>query len=278
MATKYSDNDENQHNQRFSDIAGESCQILTPIQGYEKQPLVSLEEAIEPIVSFVPDVERMAFIAKQKCKTPPSNNLSIDESASIILYSMDWEPQEQCLYYVLNQTLRSEKRKKLKPWFLYLKLILTALSHLPSTKRFVFRGIKCDMRKDYPEGETIYWWGFSSCTTKAGVLQNEDYLGSSGKRTMFTIECFSGKDIRQHSNFRDEAEILLPPGRQFQVVSYLEQGQDFYLIQLKETEPMYTLLEPVSHDVSRSILRQFQSLFIIEYSRNSTNFGIFQQV
>lgn len=38
MATKYSDNDENQ---RFSDLADESCQILTPIQGYEEQPVVS---------------------------------------------------------------------------------------------------------------------------------------------------------------------------------------------------------------------------------------------
>ena len=114
MATKYSDNDENQHNQRFSDIAGESCQILTPILGYEKQPLVSLEEAVEPIVSFVPEVKRMAFVAKRKCQKTPSNNLSIDESASIILYSMDWEPQEQCLYHVLNKTLRCKKSKTIK--------------------------------------------------------------------------------------------------------------------------------------------------------------------
>jgi hypothetical protein len=126
------------------------------------------------------------------------------------------------------------------------------------------------MRKDYPEGETIYWWGFSSCTTKAGVLKNEDYLGSSGKRTMFTIECFSGKDIRQHSNFRDEDEIILPPGRQFEVVSCLEQGNDFYLIQLKETEPDYPLLEPVSQEVSRSILHQFKSLFIRMLMKTTT--------
>jgi hypothetical protein len=159
---------------------------------------------------------------------------------------MDWEPQEQCLYYVLNQTLRAEQRKKLKPWFLYLKLILTALSRLSSVNRFIFRGIKGDMRKDYPEGKIIYWWGFSSCTSTMGVLKNEDYLGSSGPRTMFTIECFSGKDIRQHSHFQNEAEILLPPGRQFEVVSCLDQGNDLYAIQLKEIEPAFPLLEPIS--------------------------------
>jgi hypothetical protein len=220
----------------------------------------------------------MAFIAKQKCKKSPSNSLSIDESASIILYSMDWEPQEQCLYYVLNQTLRAKNRKQLIPWFLYLKLILTSLSHLPSSHRVVFRGIKCDIRKDYPEGETIYWWGFSSCTATIKVLENEQFLGSSGARTMFMIESFSGKDIRQHSDFQNEDEILLLPGRQFEVVSCLQQGKDLYLIHLRETKPNYPLLGSGSHDVSRSILRQFQSLFIIEYSRNSTNFGIFRQV
>jgi hypothetical protein len=246
MAAKYSSNDENQHNQRLLDIDRESCEMLMPIQGYEKQPLVSLEEAVEPILSLVPDVKRMAFVAKMKCKKVPANNLSKDESASILLYSMEWEPQEQSLYYVLNQTLRSENRKKLKPWFLYLKLVLTALFHLPASNRFVFRGIKCDMRKDYPEGETIYWWGFSSCTSNAGVLSNEDYLGVSGPRTMFAIECFSGKDIRQHSHFQEEAEILLPPGRQFEVVACLNQGNNLYFIQLKEIEPAYPLLEPVS--------------------------------
>jgi hypothetical protein len=254
MATKYSDNDENQHNQRFSDIAGESCQFLTPILGYEKQPLVSLEEAVEPIVLFVPEVKRMAYAAKKKCQKTPANGLTIDESASIILYSLDWEPQEECLYHVLNKTLRMKNRKQLIPWFRYLKLILTALSHLPSNHHVVFRGVKCDIRKDYPKGETIYWWGFSSCTATMDVLQNEQFLGSSGKRTMFMIECFSGKDVRQHSDFQNEDEILLLPGREFQVIACLEQGKDLYLIHLRETKPDYPLLESDSYDVRRTIL------------------------
>ena len=89
------------------------------------------------------------------------------------------------------------------------------------------------------------------------VLQNEEFLGSSGKRTMFTIECFSGKDIRQHSDFQNEDEILLLPGRQFEVVSCLQQGKDLYLIHLRETKPDYPLLESDSYDVRRSILLQF---------------------
>jgi hypothetical protein len=247
MASKYSnDDDQLQHYQRFSDFATEPCTMLMPIQGYEKKPLVSLEEAVEPIVSVVPDVKRMAYVAKTRCKKIPANDLSLDESASLMLYSMEWEPHEECLYVVLNATLRSENRKKLIPWFLFLKLVLTAFARLPSSHRFVYRGIRRDVSKDYPKGETIIWWGFSSCTSTLDVLENDQFLGSTGTRTFITIECTSGKDIRKYSSIPDEDEILLPPGRQFQVVSCLKQSGGLYMIQLKETEPPYPLLEPVS--------------------------------
>src|SRR4051812_12475752 len=119
MAAKYSndnDDDKLQHNQRVADFAAEPRRMLMPIQGYEKKPLVSLEKAIEPIVEYVPDVKRMAYIAKERCNKPPADNLSLDESASLMLYSMEWKPHEECLYYVLNSTLRSEDRNKLIPW------------------------------------------------------------------------------------------------------------------------------------------------------------------
>ncbi|CAF4028856.1 unnamed protein product, partial [Rotaria magnacalcarata] len=245
MAAKFVNFDEEQHTQRFSDIAGEPCRMLMPIQGYEKKPLVSLEEAVEPIVEYVPDVKRMVYVSKMKCAELSPGKLSIDEAASITLYSMEWEPQDECLYYVLNQTLRNENRQKLKPWFLFLRLILTALAQLPSITSNVFRGVKRDMRKEYPEGKTFVWWGFSSCTSKLNVLQNEQFLGKTGPRTFFTIECDSGKDIRKYSSIQNEHEILLLAARQFRVEGCLSQGKDFYMIQLKEIQPPFPLIEPV---------------------------------
>ena len=121
MASKYSDNDDVlQHNQRVSDFDTKTCEYLLPIKGYEKQPLVSLEEAIEPLVLCVPGVKQMAHLAKRACKKPPADGLTVDESASIMLYSMDWQPQKECLYHVLNATLRAKNRGKLVPWFSYL--------------------------------------------------------------------------------------------------------------------------------------------------------------
>jgi hypothetical protein len=248
MASKYAnDDDQPQHYQRFSDFAGEPCTMLMPIEGYEQEPLVSLEEAVEPIVAVVPKVKKMAYFAKERCKKIPDNKLSLDESASMMLYTMEWIPYKECLYVVLNATLRSENRRKLIPWFLFLKLILTAIGRLPTLHCFVYRGIKRDMRKYYPRGETIIWWGFSSCTSTLDVLEDDQFLGSTETRTFFTIECTSGKDIRNYSSISTEDEILLPPGRQFQVVSCLKQSGDLYVIQLKEIEPRYPLLEPVSN-------------------------------
>jgi hypothetical protein len=165
---------------------------------------------------------------------------------------MDWEPHEECLYFALNSTLRSEDRRQLKPWFLYLKLFLTALSQLTSSHPFVYRGVKLNLSKQYPLGKTFVWWGFSSCTSHVGVLENEQFLGKSGERTMFTIECNSGKDISRHSYYQTEKEILLLAARQFTVESSLQAAPGLHMIQIKETQSPISLLQPVTSDSNLS--------------------------
>ncbi len=80
----------------------------------------------------------MVYIVKQNCNNP-EDNLTPDESASIMLYSMEWSSREKSFYFILNKSLRSENRQLLKPWFLYLRLFLHALSKLPSfnNKQFI---------------------------------------------------------------------------------------------------------------------------------------------
>ncbi|CAF4006895.1 unnamed protein product [Rotaria sp. Silwood1] len=190
----------------------------------------------------------MVYVVKQRCKKPPADQLSVDESAAIMLYTLEWKPKEESVYYILNKTLRNENRQSLKPWFLYLKLFVAALSRLPSTQRTIYRGIKIDMRYNdkYRKGASLIWWGFSSCTSSMDVLGNEAFLGSSGSRILFAIECQSGKDIREHSYFRTENEILLPAARELKVKAILQQPGGLSLIQLKEIQPKYPLLESFS--------------------------------
>jgi hypothetical protein len=228
---------------RITDIAQEPLEILLPIAGYENMPLVSLEEAVEKLVHLLPTVQTYAFLAKQRCKTP-ADGLTQNESASIMLYTMGWEPLDQCLYVVLNTTLRSIDRQKLKPWFLYLRLLLNALFRLPSISRTVYRGVKLDLSKECMMGETIVWWGFSSCAIAMNTLQSDQFLGKTGVRTMFTIQCHSAKDIRKHSIYSGEDEVLLLPATHFKAVSCLDQG-DLNIIQLEETESPFPFLQPV---------------------------------
>ncbi|CAF1554938.1 unnamed protein product [Didymodactylos carnosus] len=154
-------------------------------------------------------------------------------------------PRENSLYVILNATLRSEQRQKLIPWFLYLRLVLTALARLPSERRFVVRGVKEDLRTEYPKGSTCIWWGFSSCTSSVEVLECESFFGKTGTRTLFQIDCHTGKDVKKHSFINQEDEILLLPARQFQVASCLDSGNGLHIIQLKEIQPSFPLMEPV---------------------------------
>ncbi|CAF0904732.1 unnamed protein product [Adineta steineri] len=230
---------------RLTDIAQEPMDFLMPITGYEKMSIVSLEEAVEPLVPILPTVKSYARVAKKQCKKP-ADNLTQDESASIMLYSMGWEPLDECLYCALNATLRSKHRSNLKPWFLFLRLFLGALFRLPPIPHLtVFRGVKLDLSKQFEEDETFIWWGFSSCTTSIKVLQSEQFLGKEGTRTMFTIHCNSARDIRKHSYFPSEDEVLLLAGTEFQVKGILDQGHGLRTIQLQEVQSDEPMLIPV---------------------------------
>ena len=230
---------------RFADFSKLPKRMLAPIEGYAKMPLVSLEEAVKPLVQILPKVERNVFIVKQNCHEP-EDGLTSDESASIMLYTYESEPREDSLYVILNATLRSEERQKLKPWFLYLRLILNALARLPSERRFVNRGVRDDLREQYPIGKSFIWWGFSSCTSYIGVLESESFFGQTGTRCLFQLDCHTCRDIKNHSFIQQEQEILLLPARQFEVKDILNAGNGLHIIQLKETEPPYPLLEPIS--------------------------------
>ncbi|CAF1276404.1 unnamed protein product [Rotaria magnacalcarata] len=229
---------------RFADFGSLPKRMLAPIEGYEDMPLVSIEEAVKPLVNIVPKVERNVFIVKQNCQNP-ADGLTTDESASIMLYTYESIPHNNSLYAILNEILRSEDRQKLTPWFLYLRLVLTALARLPSERYFVNRGVRADLREEYPGGSTFIWWGFSSCISSVQVLECEMFFGKTGTRTLFQIDCHTGKNIKNHSFVQKEDEILLLPARQFEVKSCLDSGNGLYIIQLKEIDPIYPLLEPV---------------------------------
>ena len=233
------------YNLRLVDIAEEPKKLLLPIEGYEKMPLVTLEEAVEPIVDLLPDVKSKVYIAKFNSESP-KGGLTVDLSAAIMLYTMGKNSENLPLYYILNSILRSkesDRSEQLKPWFHYLKLFITALSHLPSYRGTVYRGVKCDMSDYYTIDKKFVWWGFSSCTKSLGVLQSELFLGQQGIGTLFIVECFSGKEIRYYSQYEKEDEVLLVAARQFIVVDRLNPKPGLWIIQVREIDPPFQFLK-----------------------------------
>ncbi|CAF2666511.1 unnamed protein product [Rotaria sp. Silwood2] len=214
---------------RITDIAQEPLQFIAPFGGYEEMPVVSLEEAVDSLVPLLPAVQSHAYVAKQRCENP-ADGLTQDESASIMLYTMGWEPINKCLYFALNNILRSpERQQKLRPCYLFMRLFLSVLLRLPALPKIAYRGVKLDLSKRYIEEKTIVWWGFSSWTTTVGA-----------------------RDIRQHSYYPVEDEVLLMAVTQFKVVGCLDQG-NLHIVQLEESRPPFPLLQPVPIAVPSSV-------------------------
>ena len=229
-------------------ISDEPKQLLQPITGYADEPLLSLEEACEPLLNIVARLPVNIWIAKENSKNP-ADGLTQDESAAIRLYTMEWDvgPDEPrgSLYAHLNRTLKEIDRMKIRPWFRYMKLFLTALAKLPSNPhQTVWRGVRKDHSAEYSPGSEVTWWAFSSCTASLSVLESDLYLGNTGTRTLFSIEAINTRTVRSHSHFTAEDEILLLPGTFFEVKSRLNPAPDLYIIHLLQKVPPHVLLEP----------------------------------
>lgn len=241
---------------RLTDVADEPRQLLLPIEGYEEMPLVTLEQAIKPISHFFHEINQKVYVAKYNCQLV-KEPMTCDAAASIMLYTMGKSTSDQALYHVLNSILRSnqpDRSDRLKPWFLYLKLFITALSYIPSYCGTIYRGVKLDLSDYYTIGKEFVWWGFSSCTKSLSVLQSELFLGKEGVGTLFVIECFSGKEIHDYSYFAKEDEVLLVAARQFRVIGSLNPKPHLWIIQIKEIEPPFPFLK-VDHSISAKLER-----------------------
>ena len=247
MASKPVDDYELENLARAVDVAH------VPMPAYEQVPLVTLEEAIQSLVSLVPDVKQMFRQVKERCHES-NDGLTWNESASIMLYSLESEARENSFHVILNDRLKSDDREALRPWYPYLKLFTKALSKLPSLHGYVYRGVQTNLRGDYAQGKTFTWSGFSRCTRSIDRVEQEHGSDRTGERTRFKIESKSVKDIRNHvlPGVDDEAILLLPPQR-YKVVSSLHSDNGLHTIQVKEIESFPVSQQPSNDDRTSSL-------------------------
>jgi hypothetical protein len=195
---------------RLTDVQVGAGTGMGPIQGVMSSPLLSLDAAMKLLRHLFADEDiatavwcAMTFATNFAASSAGSNasGPALHETAALNLYT------QQLVYARLNLLLRDEKREKLKPFFPFLKLVLTGLEKLPRQARSIFRGIKADLRAQFKAGQMVTWWGFSSCTTDGAVLQSDAFCGSQGHRTLFIIKAVSARDISMYSSYDSEKEV-----------------------------------------------------------------------
>ncbi|CAF4008339.1 unnamed protein product [Adineta steineri] len=200
---------------RFGDIDQPSSKPLPPIYGFRSEKLVSLETALEPIVSQIDELPYYIKIAKKSCHYPSEHNLSKDQSAAIYIYTMEWG--DTTLYRVLNKALRSENRQALKIWFPYLKLFDTALDLLPTVKGALWRGISLNIGKDFINNEIVTWWSVNSCST--------------------SVKLSMEKSVSSYTEFENENEVILRMGTRFRVKGDpFDQSNSAHIVHLAEQD------------------------------------------
>jgi NAD:arginine ADP-ribosyltransferase len=130
--------------------------------------------------------------------------------------------------------------------------------------------VREDLSALYPKGKEFAWWALSSCTASVSVLESPNYLGKTGDRTMFSIKTKSGKNIRAHSYFENEDEILLPPGIYLKVIDSVNPAEGLHIIHLQEIPPPHPLLaEPFDLSQMKQALPEIKPLPYTPYP--STN-------
>ncbi|UJR20431.1 hypothetical protein I4U23_023562 [Adineta vaga] len=203
---------------------------------------ISLENAVKPLVEILPEILEKVTQAKDNCKNP-SDGLSSDESAAIYLFSMRSLPYDQCVYFVLNKTLRDQNHAQLNRWKCYLSLLYTALNRLPSTRITFHQEIEHDRTRQIRRDNYLVFWDFTFCSLSVKLPQSFKQTTFYTKtRTVFAFECRNAKFIERHSSDPSRNEYLLLP-TQFQFVRYLDRRNDLEIIQVKEYELSLPLID-----------------------------------
>jgi NAD:arginine ADP-ribosyltransferase len=195
----------------------------SPIFGYQDIPTMSIEDAVESIIPFVPHVQSYAKEAKKHCRR--NTHLSINESAAIYLYTMMND-----FYRCFNQALRVENRSTLKPWFAFLKLFIAALKKLPSSPGKVWRGVGNNFGSSFSENDIHTWWSVNSCALDHNIAR----FFADPKGTLFSIESIYGKNITKYSKNQNEKEIILMPGTRLRVKSAWSVSDGLSTVELEE--------------------------------------------
>lgn len=217
--------------ERLTSVKDEGL-VLPAITGVFDTPLMDFQDAVAPVAEVLTGIGRHIDRSREFGKRradEPAVGLSSDAVAALYLYTC-----ESRFYREINAVLRSPDRSKVVPYLPYLRLLFSAVSGLPARTEPLWRGVALDLRKQYPVGRTVTWWGVSSCTSELGVARS--FLGSRGKRTLFEVTPARAVGIRKFSAFTGEEEYILAPGTQLKVTDVVTERGGLCTVKLTEED------------------------------------------
>ncbi|MET9465664.1 ADP-ribosyltransferase domain-containing protein [Streptomyces sp. NPDC006544] len=222
--------------ERLTSVKDEGL-VLPAITGVFDTPLMDFRNAVAPVAEVLSGlgrhIDRSHEFGKRRADEASDDGtagrVSADAIAALYLYTC-----ESAFYREINAVLRSPDRTKVVPYLPYLRLLFSAVSALPAHTRPLWRGVSLDLRAQYPLGQTVAWWGVSSCTSELSVARS--FLGSRGKRTLFEVTPARAVGIRSFSAFTGEEEYILAPGTQFKVTDVRTERGGLCTVKLTEED------------------------------------------
>ena len=193
-----------------------------------------MAEALEPLTDIVPDLRQYA-----RKMDRGNGTLNSDEVTAIYLCTIEMRSYKQSLFFKLNEALLSENIYLIKPYALFLKLMLSALDKIPSYEGVVYYGRNDDLMEDYKLGQRGIWWTLTEASKIKEVAEAFATHGS-GVATLVTIECKNAKDVNTHSSFPAESIHYLLPGFCYEVVRVVQNEtniRSIYLVEISTTQP-----------------------------------------
>eukprot|EP00932_Pfiesteria_piscicida_P003974 SRR837773.1388.p2 GENE.SRR837773.1388~~SRR837773.1388.p2 ORF type:complete len:458 (+),score=223.16 SRR837773.1388:236-1609(+) len=214
----------------FEEMGGEEEEKLTPIQGVMQLPVpANLHESAHMVCSpkDIKNCVTKGTTMHKKKAGKPHKPMTPDLYGAILLYTSN------AIYKQLNKALRDEDRSAVSKFFPYLRFLFEATDRLPQKKVTLWRGIGVDLFTQYKVGSTIIWWGVSSCTSDEKVARN--FMNGCGDgASLLSVETSTACDISEVSFFANEAESILLPGTQLEVLASKRTGGNKCEIQLRE--------------------------------------------
>jgi hypothetical protein len=142
----------------------------------------------------------------------------------------------------MNEALRKRILSESKKYFPLLKKMLTGGRKLKDDGFVtVIRGVKANLADSYKKGTNGTWMEPTSTTRTIDKAML--FLGKTGSRTLFIIDCFRAVDISAFSAMNEDERLILP-GFAYTVKSQATQADGLTIIQLEEDPDMSAQVIP----------------------------------